>query len=116
MARPAYSALLATATSVSDPQSLGGPPAGYLWVVRFIGMTVGDFLGFIAGAVSVGGEDPWLWLTSNNETKVFGIRKQTFYWEGRIVVPEGTELWAQTGEGDTADYYVSGYQLSASGL
>ena len=109
MARTVYSALLATATSVSAPESVGGPPTGYLWVVRFMAMTVGDFIGFISGGLSVGGEDPWLWLTSNSGSKVFGVRKQTFYWEGRMVVPEGTELWVQTEAGDTADYYISGY-------
>lgn len=115
MARPAYSALLAVATGVSDPQSLGGPPPGYLWVVRFIGLTVGSFLGFIAGGVSVDNEDPWLYVVSNSATKLFGDHAQTFYWEGRIVVPDGSELWARVEDGDAGDFYLSGYVLSVSG-
>jgi hypothetical protein len=115
MARAAYSKLLGAATNINAPFQIGAPPEGYLWVVRFMAMTVGDFLGFIAGGLSVNGEDPWLWLTSNNQSKIFGVRKQTFYWEGRLVVPAGSTLWVQTEAGDTADYYVSGYELSVSG-
>lgn len=112
MARPVYSALLTTGIDVSVPISLGGPPAGYLWVARFICMTVGAFLGFVSGGVSVGGEDPWLYLTSSSVSKIVGTHHQSFYWEGRMVIPAGTELWAQTEAGDTSDWYVSGYELS----
>jgi hypothetical protein len=115
VARPAYSALLAKQASISDPTDLGGPPAGSLWVVRFIAMTVGSFLGFIAGGVSVDNEDPWLYVVSNSTTKLFGDHAQTFYWEGRIVVPNGSHLWARVEDGDTGDFYVSGYVLSVSG-
>lgn len=114
MSRTVYSALLAEATSVSGPTSLGGPPPGYLWVVRFACFTFGDYVGYINAALSVGGTDPWLWLIESGQTAVIGIHKQSKYWEGRMVVPEGTELYAQFDSGDTGDVYVSGYQLSTS--
>jgi len=113
MSRPLYSALLASATSVSDPESLGGPPEGYIWVARFIAVTVGAFIGFVSGGVSIGGEDPWLYLNSSSTAKFIGTHHQTFTWEGRLVIPEGTELWAQMEAGDVGDFLVSGYILSA---
>lgn len=112
MARSVYSAILGSATSVSDPVSLGTVPENEVWVARFIAMTVGSFLGFIAGGVSVNGADPWLYVTSNAATKIFGVRKQTFYWEGRMVIPSGQQLYAQVEDGDTGDFYISGYKLT----
>ena len=111
MARTVYSALLATATSVSAPESLGGPPSGYLWVMRCAVATFGSYLGYAAAAFSVGGEDPWLWLCESSSAKLVGFQQQSFTWEGRIVVPADTELWVKPSDGDTCDVLVSGYQL-----
>ena len=111
MARTIYSALLGEAVAVSEPTSLGGPPEGTLWVARFAAATFGSFLGFAQCAFSIGGEDPWLWLCSSPSTKLIGIQKQTFTWEGRLVVPAGTELWCKPSSADTCDVVVSGYQL-----
>lgn len=116
MARPAYSALLASATSVSAPTDLGGPPEGYLWVLRDAFMTFGFYAAFFRGGVSVGGVDPWLWLFRTSSDALFGVAHSTLEWHGRIVIPPGATLWAKTDTGtDVADFYFSGYVLSASG-
>lgn len=115
MARTVYSALLAEATSVPDSAtSLGGPPAGSLWVVRFAAATFGSYLAYVNAALSVGGTDPWLWLMSSQAGNLFSPHAQTFYWEGRMVVPAGTVLYAKSSAGDACDMYVSGYVLTVN--
>ena len=115
MSRTVYSALLAQATSVGDSgESLGGPPAGYLWVVRFAAATFGSYAAYVNAALAVQDADPWLWLLSSQAGSYFSDHPVTFYWEGRMVVPAGSELWAKASAGDAFDIYVSGYQLSVS--
>lgn len=115
MSRTVYSALLAEATSVGDGgQSLGGPPTGYLWVARFAAATFGTYLAYVNAALSVGGTDPWLWLMSSAQGAFFSDHPATFYWEGRMVIPEGRTLWAKASAGDACDIHVTGYQLSVS--
>jgi hypothetical protein len=115
MSRTVYSALLAQATSLSDAgESVGGPPAGTLWVVRFAAATFGSYLAYVNCALAVQNADPWLWLLSSGSGVYFSDHPITFYWEGRLVVPAGSELWAKASAGDACDLYVSGYQLSVS--
>jgi hypothetical protein len=108
--RTVYSTLLFEATSVEAAESVGGPPDGYLWVLRDLVMTYGDTLGGPEGAVSIGGTDPWLWLAQSPEGKYLSLGDTSVEWTGRIVIPAGTELWIKT-NGVTADFYGSGYQL-----
>jgi len=111
--RAVYSALLASVDSVGDsPTNLGGPPDGYLWVVRTFVYTIGSYLGYARAALSVGGEDPWLWLASTAVAKPFGFGQQSIVWEGRLVIPAGTELYGKSSESNTGDFFVSGYQLT----
>lgn len=113
MARPLYSALLTADLDVNGVQELGSPPDGSIWVVRFAGFTYGSYLGFIAAALSFTSEGPWLWLMPNSLHSYAGVEKQTSYWEGRLVIPEGASLWAQVSGGDTGDILTSGYVLTA---
>jgi hypothetical protein len=115
MARTVYSALLTQATSVGDGgESVGGPPAGSLWVVRFAAATFGSYLAYVNAALAVQDGDPWLWLMSAQSGVYFSDHPQTFYWEGRLVVPAGQTLYAKASAGDAFDLYVSGYQLTVS--
>jgi hypothetical protein len=114
--RAAYSALLAQATSVpSSPTDLGGPPAGYLWVVRFAAATFGSYLAYVNCGLAVQPGNPWLWLMQSTPEALFSVHPTTFYWEGRLVVPAGASLYAQASAGDECDLYVSGYQLTVAG-
>lgn len=116
MPRAAYSALLTQATSVGDAgESVGGPVAGYLWVVRFAAATFGSYAAYVNAALSIDGEDPWLWIMSSSNGVYFSDHPVTFYWEGRMVVPPGSTLWAKASSGDAFDLYCSGYNLSADG-
>lgn len=113
MPRQVYSALLASATAVPDtPTSLGGPPDGTLWVARFISATFGFYLGYIGMAVSIGGVDPWLWITQTGPGNYFTTHQFSIYWEGRFVIPAGAELYAKASDADSGDILVSGYQLT----
>lgn len=115
MPRTVYSALLTQATSVGDGgESVGGPDPGYLWVVRFAAATFGSYLAYVNCALAVQDADPWLWLMSNSAGVYFSDHPVTFFWEGRMVVPQGSQLWAKASAGDACDLYVSGYNLTVT--
>lgn len=108
-----YSTLLAAADEVSDsPSLLGEPPAGSLWVVRFIASTFGSFAGYVGMGFSFTGEDPWLWLTQTGVGQYVGVHQFTIVWEGRWVIPAATALYARASDGDTGGVLVSGYTLT----
>jgi hypothetical protein len=114
--RSAYSKLLCQATSVGDSDTIiGAPPAGYLWVCRFIATTFGSFSGFVGMSFAVQDGNPRLWITQTAKGNYWGTHDQTFYWEGRFVVPAGSSLHALASPGDAGDISVSGYQLQALG-
>lgn len=115
MAWPAYSSLLADAASVSEPTSLGGPPAGSLWVIRTAILTYGSYAGFFRGALGLSDEGPWQWLWATGSTSIVGIAKASMTWNGHYVVPAGATLWATMQAGDTGDVICFGYELSTTG-
>jgi hypothetical protein len=51
-------------------------------------------------------------LLASAPGQLYGVHATTFFWEGRLVVPAGAELWAKSSAGDACDLYVSGYQLT----
>jgi hypothetical protein len=115
VARPVYSTLLASATSVPDSSTnLGSPPIGDTWVVRFLAATFGSYLGYARFGVSLTGLDPWLWLCTSLDANIIGVTKRTFVWEGRLVVPDGLSLYGMCSDGDSCDVIASGYTLTAS--
>jgi len=81
-------------------------------VLRFLSATFGDFLGYVQAGISLSNVDPWLWLCESGAAKLIGVHKQTFSWEGRIVLPAGSVWWAQSSSGDTCDMLASGYKLT----
>lgn len=108
-----YSTLLAAADSIGDtPTLLGEPPAGSLWVVRFIATTFGSYTAYVGMGFSFTGEDPWLWLTQTGTGQYVGVHKFTITWEGRWVIPADTSLYAMASAGDAGDVLVSGYTLT----
>lgn len=115
MARPAYSRNLIYLPSIEGPTALGGPPEGYLWVVRTLMCTVGNYFGFAAGGLGLFEEGPWSWLALSPQSRYVGISHTTFTWEGRYVVPGGYDLYGNTTPGDTMDFKIDGYELSVSG-
>lgn len=113
MSRSVYSDILGVAQSVGDGGALlGTVPEGYTWVVRFAAATFGSYLAYANACLYRNNEDPRLWLMSNQSGSLFSDHPTTFYWEGRMVLIQGDELWAQASSGDTCDVYVSGYTLS----
>jgi hypothetical protein len=114
--RSAYSKLLCQATSVGDSDTvIGAPPAGYLWVCRFIAATFGSYSGFVGMSVAAQDDNPRLWLTQTGAGQYIGVHNFTLYWEGRFVIPAGSSLHALATPGDAGDISVSGYQLQAVG-
>ena len=111
MARNVYSALLFQGTGVTGTGVLATVPATETWVVRFMAATFGDYLGYVRAALGVGTEGPWLWLATSRQTAIVGVSKQTFFWEGRMVVPAGADLGFNIDNPDTCDLFVSGYRL-----
>jgi hypothetical protein len=112
VARVVYSALLTQATSVPDVgTSLGGPPAGYLWVVRFAAATFGSFLAYSQLALALQDGNPWLWVCSSPLGFSLSNHAVTWFWEGRLVVPAGGVLWAKSSAGDACDVSIHGYEL-----
>jgi hypothetical protein len=112
-----YSALIAQGESVSGIQPVGLPPTGYLWVIRFMSVTYGSYIGYVQAALgldTLGTPGPWAWLFSTPAEKLIGVRKQTSFWEGRFVVPPARTLYINVGNPDVMDYYVSGYLLKAN--
>lgn len=112
MARNVYSSLLFAGTGVTGTTTLATVPDTETWVVRFAAATFGDYLGYVRTALGVGLVGPWLWLMTARQTSLIGVTKQTFYWEGRMVIPSGQVLGAQVDNPDTCDLYVSGYKLT----
>lgn len=112
--RYVYSSLLAQAASVSGQQSLGGPPPGYLWVVRMASFTYGAYIGYVVAGLGLSSAGPWSYMFSTATDAIIGVRKQSKIWEGRLVVPAGASLWATVEAPDTGDFIISGYQLQAA--
>jgi hypothetical protein len=114
VAYPVYSAVLFEENSVDDSgtQVLGTPAPGTLWILRFFSATFGSFGGFVGAAVSLQGDDPWLWLASSGQGQIFGVRQQSFTWEGRMVIPADITLYGKSTDGDACDMYGSGYILT----
>ena len=112
MARPVYSAVLGEAVNVSDPFLIGTVPADEVWVIRDVSMTYGSFLGYVRGWVKTNNEDPRLLTVVSSEASLIGVAKNTTSWSGRVVVPSGQEVYVGVEDGDTADFYISGYKLS----
>lgn len=115
MPRQVYSKMLFAATGVTGISSGGVVPDGYTWVVRFFAATFGDYLGYVRTAIGPGLVGPWLWLATSRQTALIGVSKQTFFWEGRVVIPQGYDLGINVDNPDTCDVYVSGYVLSNDG-
>lgn len=112
MPRNIYSSNIYAALSVSGIGLIGTVPANEVWVVRFYAATFGDYVGYVRTALGVSSEGPWLWLASSRQTALLGVSKQTFYWEGRMVVNSGASLYYNVDNPDTCDLYVSGYVLT----
>lgn len=116
MAFPAYSSLLAAADSVDGFVSVGGPPEGYLWVIRQATFTFGAFIYFGKAGWNLASEDTGLFLplSPNRSGLSFALGYNSTEWQGRYIVPEGSVLWAYTAL-ITGDLRFMGYQLSSSG-
>jgi hypothetical protein len=113
MSRAVYSTVIASVPSIGDtPTPIGAPPAGSLWVCRFAAATFGSYAAYVNAALSLAGEDPWLWLMTSQVGNYFSDHPVTFYWEGRLVVPAGVELYAKASDGDYFDLHISGYVLT----
>lgn len=111
MARNIYSAVLFEGTSITGTAELATVPDTETWVARFMASTFGDFAGYVRTALADSPDGPWLWLNTSRQTSIFGVSKQTFYWEGRMVFEPGVTMYAQVDSPDTCDLYVSGYRL-----
>lgn len=109
-----YSALIAEGSSISGIEAAATPPTGWLYVVRFAAFTFGSYVGYAQAALGLSDDGPWAWLFSTSEVKILGVRKQTTYWEGRLVVPPERTLYVNVGNPDTMDYIISGYLLRAN--
>jgi hypothetical protein len=103
VARPAYSKNLVYLPSVEGVTAVGGPPTGYLWVVRTMMATFGSYLGYVEAALGLYEEGPWSWLATSSGTKLFSDHHQTFY------------LYVNTSSGATCDIKLDGYELSVEG-
>lgn len=116
MAFPAYSALLAAADSVDGFVSVGGPPEGYLWVLREVTFTFGAFIYFGKAGWNIGAEDTGLFLplSPNRSGLSFALGYNSTDWQGRYVVPSGAQLYAYTAL-ITGDFRFMGYALSVGG-
>lgn len=112
MARNVYSKVIAQVLGASGTVSLGVCPANTTWVIRFAAATFGDYLGYVQAALQVGAGAPGMWLWSSRDTALIGIHKSTYFWEGRMVVEQGNELFLIVGAPDSCDFYVSGYVLT----
>lgn len=115
MARPAYSKNLIYLPSVEGVTAVGGPPTGKLWVCRTVMATFGSFLGYALAGLGLYDVGPWSWLCQPGTANYFSVRHQTFVWEGRYVVPGGSDLYVNTSDGDTCDIKIDGYELSVDG-
>jgi hypothetical protein len=115
VARPAYERHPFDRRKVDEVLAVGRPPTGYLWVVRTMMATFGSFLGYVEAALGLDEEGPWSWLATSSGTHLFSNHHQTFYWEGRYVVPQGFDLYVNTSSGDTCDIKLDGYELSVEG-
>lgn len=115
MPRTIYSDVLAQQNSVDDVGvNLGGPPTGYVWVVRFAAATFGSFAGYCGLSLALQDAHPRLWVCSSPVGFAFSVHAVTWFWEGRMVVPDGGSLWAQSTAGDVCDVSVHGYQLTVA--
>lgn len=103
--------MLGEAVNVSDPFQIGEVPSDEVWVIRDVGMTYGSFLGYVRGWVKNNNEDPRLLTVVSAEPALIGVATNTTTWSGRVVVPPTATLWVGVEDGDTADFYVSGYKL-----
>lgn len=115
MARPAYSTCLVDGFHGSGVNALDTVPIDEVWVVRCMMATFGSYAGYVQAALGLTPEGPWQWLCQNPSTRLFGIQKQTFVWEGRYVIPPGYTLYMNTSSGDTCDLKLDGYVLSRTG-
>jgi len=115
MAYGVYSKLLTQALSVPDtPTNVGVVESGHTWVIRSVVWTFGSYLAYVRGAIQVGDEEPGLWLCGSPNGVFAGVAKFSSSWEGRIVVPELTTLYAYASSGDAGDVSISGYDLTNS--
>lgn len=116
MARPAYSAELAAADSVDGFVSVGGPPDGFLWVLRDVTFTFGTFVYFGKAGWNLEPSDSGLFLplSPNRSGLSFALGYNSTQWQGRYIVPPGGILYAYTGL-ITGDFRFYGYVLDASG-
>lgn len=112
MARNIYSQCLFSALSVSGIGEIGLVPDNEVWVVRFYAATFGDYVGYVRAALGASDLGPWLWMATSRQTAIVGVSKQTFFWEGRMVVNSGATLYYNIDNPDTCDLYVSGYVLT----
>jgi hypothetical protein len=115
MARPAYSKNLIYLPSVDGVTAVGGPPTGKLWVCRTFMATFGSFAAYCQAALGLYPEGPWSWLAGNPTGDFFSTHPVTWVWEGRYVVPGGSDLYVNTSAGDTCDIKIDGYELSIDG-
>lgn len=116
MARPAYSAELAAADSVDGFVSVGGPPEGFLWVLRDVTFSFGAFLYFGKAGWNLTPTDSGLFLplTPNKNGETFAAGHGSTEWQGRYIVPPGAVLYAYTAL-ITGDFRFYGYVLDAAG-
>jgi hypothetical protein len=115
MARPIYSQVLANVPSVSDAGAvLGAPGPGEVWVVRAMFATFGSYLGYVRAAIALEDVGTRQWLCTSSSSKLFGDAQQTFYWEGRYVVPSGVNVVGIASDGDTCDIKLDGYVLTSA--
>lgn len=112
MSRAVYSALLAERNEVSDPVLLLSVPETETWILRTITATFGSFAGYVGAGISLANTDPWLYLCTSGVGNFFSDHPVTFGWEGRIVMPSGTDWYARALDGDTCDMLASGYRLT----
>lgn len=111
MARQLYTSQLWLQESVYGVVSLGGPPAGYIWVVReaFITFGIGLQPPGAAFSFSPTGE-PGFWVLEPAKSQLVSYGHGTIRYKGRFVVPEGETLYLVTGD-YTVDTYGAGYEL-----
>ena len=111
---PAYSRGFYYEDGVDGTVEVGGPPDGYLWIVREALYTVGGFnLGKPALAVQLSEAGPgWQLRDDLAQSKEIFTGAYTFAWSGRFVVPAGQTLWVNTNT--TMTVYLGGYQLQTA--
>jgi hypothetical protein len=77
--------------------------------------TFGSYFGYARAALGLYEEGPWSWLATPGVGNYFSTSAVSFTWEGRYVVPGGSDLYVNTSSGDTCDVKIDGYELSVDG-